>query len=148
MSTPPDDTETTWRELADQLRPEQIAELDGWERGGHAAAALLFTARVWAAENVTDTVEFTTVERRFGGTAIYVNGRQFDDGRCERGSRCGPTGPTGSARGERASWRRCWHARPTRSSSASGRRHLCHVRTCLGDHVDTNITEEGLRKGP
>ena len=33
---------------------------------------------------MTDTVEFTTVERRFGGTAIYVNGRQFDDGRCER----------------------------------------------------------------
>jgi hypothetical protein len=84
MGTPPDDTETTWRELADQLRPEQIAELDGWEVGGHAAAALLFTARVWAAENVPGTVEFTTVERRFGGTAIYVNGRQFDDGRCER----------------------------------------------------------------
>jgi hypothetical protein len=84
MSAPFDDTETTWRELAERLLPEQIAELDGWERGGYPAAALLFTARVWTAETVTDTVEFTDVERRFGGTAIYVNRRQFDDGRCER----------------------------------------------------------------
>jgi hypothetical protein len=86
MTIPPDDTATTWRELADQLRPEQIAELDGWERGGYEAATLLFTARVWTAENVTDTWprEFTTVASRFGGTTIYVNGRQFDDGRCER----------------------------------------------------------------
>jgi hypothetical protein len=86
MIIPPDDTATTWRELADQLRPEQIAELDGWERGGYEATALLFTARVWTAENVTDTRsrEFTTVACRFGGMAIHVNGRQFDDGRCER----------------------------------------------------------------
>jgi hypothetical protein len=84
MTTPPDDTATSWRELADQLRPEQITELDGWERGGYAAAALLFTARVWTAENVTDTRELTTGAGRFGGTAIYVNRRQFDDGRCER----------------------------------------------------------------
>jgi hypothetical protein len=84
MGAPPDDTKTTWRELAERLLPEQIAELDGWERGGYPAAALLFTARVWTTENVTDTVEFTNVESRVGGTAIYVNRRQFDDGRCER----------------------------------------------------------------
>jgi hypothetical protein len=84
MTSPPDDTATTWRELVDQLRPEQIAELDGWERGGYEAAALLFTARVWTAENVSDTRGFTTVASRFGRTAIYVSGRQFDDGRCER----------------------------------------------------------------
>lgn len=79
-----DDTATSWRELANQLRPEQITELDGWERGGYAAAALLFTARVWTAENVTETREFTTGAGRFGGTSIYINRRQFDDGRCER----------------------------------------------------------------
>src|SRR5262245_43435146 len=86
MTIPPDDTATTWRELTDQLRPEQIAELDGWEGGGYEAATLLFTARVWAAENLPDMWprEFTTVASRFGGMAIYVNGRQFDDGRCER----------------------------------------------------------------
>src|SRR5689334_15906692 len=84
MTTRPDDAATTWRELVDQLRPEQIAELDGWERGGYAAAALLFTARVWTAENATGAREITTVASRFGSTAIYVNERQFDDGRCER----------------------------------------------------------------
>jgi hypothetical protein len=84
MTTQPDDTATTWRELSDQLRPEQIAELDGWERGGYAAAALLFTARVWTGENATGTREFTTVAHGFGGTTIYVNSRQLDDGRCER----------------------------------------------------------------
>ena len=86
MTIPPDDTATTWRELADQLRPEQIAELDGWERGGYETATLLFTARVWTAENMTDTWsrKFTTAASHFGGAAIYVNGRQLDDGRCER----------------------------------------------------------------
>ncbi len=111
MTIPHDGTATTWRELADQLRPEQIAELDGWECGGYEAAKLLFTARVWAGENVADTVmfshvaappdaaellcwcrdndgaysrDFTTAPRRFGETMIYVNGRQLSDGRCVR----------------------------------------------------------------
>jgi hypothetical protein len=84
MTTRPDNAASTWRALADQLRPEQIAELDGWERGGYEAAALLFTAQVWTAENVTSARELTSVASRFGGTAIYVNDRQFDDGRSER----------------------------------------------------------------
>jgi hypothetical protein len=60
--------------------------LDGWERGGYEAARLLFTAQVWAAENMTDTRsrEFTSIASHFGGMAICINGRQFDDGRCER----------------------------------------------------------------
>ena len=51
------DSATTWRELADQLRPEQIANRTA-ERGGYAAASVLFTARVWAAENMSDAAMF------------------------------------------------------------------------------------------
>jgi hypothetical protein len=106
------DSATTWRELADQLRPEQIAELDGWERGGYAAASVLFTARVWAAENMSDAAMFGHIapppdaakcygwqpgdgelwsrawegpQHRVAAVTFYVSGRQFGDGNCERG---------------------------------------------------------------
>jgi hypothetical protein len=45
---------TTWRDIADQLRPEQIAQLERDEHGSDASAgALLHIAREMAAANMT-----------------------------------------------------------------------------------------------
>lgn len=65
MTTTPDNTATTWRDLADQLTPEQIAYIEHWESRPaeppkadgsprsveQQRTALLFSARQFAAAN-------------------------------------------------------------------------------------------------
>ena len=63
MTTTHDDNATTWRDLADQLTPEQIAGLEGCERrfntdgvadDPRAQASLLGFARQYAEHNLVD----------------------------------------------------------------------------------------------
>jgi hypothetical protein len=45
MNTTPDDNATTWRDLSDQLTPEQIAELEYCERGAASDHATAWSQR-------------------------------------------------------------------------------------------------------
>lgn len=62
MTTTPDDTATTWRDLADQLTPEQVASYERTEQyfrghgipGGTATATLLDYARCDVGGNLAD----------------------------------------------------------------------------------------------
>ncbi len=106
-----DDIARGWRDIANQLTGQQRAELAALEVKGDEPATLLFTARDMAAENMTDSVMFGHVEkppdavrvygwrehgagwsREFHGAPaiighakLWITGRQFGDGRCERG---------------------------------------------------------------
>jgi hypothetical protein len=107
--TLPDDTAASWREVADQLTPEQAARFELRERSGDDPAAMLATARELAAANTTgdmagtiaappDAVriygwqahddriwrEFDGSTTQVGEAVIRVVGRQFSDGTCER----------------------------------------------------------------
>lgn len=100
---------SSWRDIADQLTPEQSADFEMLERSGDDPTTLLATARELAAANTgvvasseiatpADAVhvygwqtyggrtwrEFNGSMRRVGSAAIHVRGRQFSDGRCER----------------------------------------------------------------
>jgi hypothetical protein len=102
-------TAASWREIANQLTPEQAAHFEMLERSGDDPATLLATARELAAENTTgvrsgeivappdvaqtygwqahgDRVwrEFDGSTVRVGEAVIRVVGRQFSDGTCER----------------------------------------------------------------
>jgi len=104
--------EGTWRDVVDQLAPEQAARFELSERSGDDPATLLATAREIAADNVTAGVvvlsggiavppdavrtygwqtyggrtwrEFDGSTRCVGEATIRVVGRQFGDGTCER----------------------------------------------------------------
>jgi hypothetical protein len=112
--TGPDNTAASWREVADQLTPEQSAQFELFERSGLSGndpATLLSKARELAAANMTGGVvlsgkiaapgdaartygwqtyaertwrEFDGSTRRVGSAVIRVLGRQFSDGSCER----------------------------------------------------------------
>jgi hypothetical protein len=75
-------TTTTWRDVADQLTPEQVGELESWEASGDEPSALLLFAREYASGNKTRV--FVSVERRIGGVRLRVCGRQQPDGSTER----------------------------------------------------------------
>jgi hypothetical protein len=103
---------TVWRDLADQLRPDQIRDLEHLESLGDAAETVLHLARGYVAENLINLVEFDGIEpprdavrthgwearddgrwfREFEGPPItigevsaFVMGRQLDDGLTGRG---------------------------------------------------------------
>lgn len=73
---------TTWRDIADQLTPEQVGEIEGWEALGDEPATLLLFAREYACWNKTRV--FVNAERRIGGVRLRVCGRQQPDGSTER----------------------------------------------------------------
>ena len=75
-------TTTTWRDIADQLTPEQAGELERWEALGDEPSTLLLFAREYASENKTRV--FVSAERRIGGVRLRVCGRQQPDGAIER----------------------------------------------------------------
>ena len=75
-------TTTTWRDIADQLTPEQVGELESWEALGDEPSTLLLFAREYACGNKTRA--FVSVERRIGGVRLRVCGRQQPDGSTER----------------------------------------------------------------
>lgn len=105
-----DDNASTWRDIADQLTPDQRAELEQYEHAGDEPSTLVFFARDYAAQNMADAVMFGDVEppvdavhvhgwqsdsdevwfrefecatRTIAHTELRVVGRQFADGRCE-----------------------------------------------------------------
>ncbi len=109
--TGPDNTAASWREVADQLTPEQSAQFELFERSGDDPATLLAQARELAAANVTGVAvlsgniaapgdaariygwqtyggqtwrEFDCSTKCVGSAVIRVVGRQFSDGSCER----------------------------------------------------------------
>lgn len=102
---------TNWRDLSEELTPQQIRLLERFEATHDDPPGLLSAAREYAAENLTDSVLFGhmprpdaahdvfTWERRradiwqrdfigastqVGESAVFVSGRQFSDGRCQR----------------------------------------------------------------
>ena len=102
--TTPDDTAQTWRELADQLTAEQVAQLERLEHD--EPQTLLEMARDWVTENMTNAGvsfgdvappagavrtfgwqldrnwfrEFEGTTRRVGRAGIHICGRQRADG--------------------------------------------------------------------
>jgi hypothetical protein len=56
IMTNTDDTASSWRDLADQLRPDEIMRLDQQERSGETEAWLLGAARALARENLADVM--------------------------------------------------------------------------------------------
>lgn len=105
--TTSDDTAQTWRAVADQLTPAQIAQLERLERD--EPQTLLEMARQWAAENTTtaeplDDVappagavrtfdwqrdsnwfrDFEGTTRRGGLARVQISGRQQADGSIRR----------------------------------------------------------------
>ena len=76
-------TTTTWRDIADQLTPEQVGELDSWEASGdEPSTRVRLFRREYASGNKTRV--FVSVERRIGGVRLRVCGRQQPDGSAER----------------------------------------------------------------
>jgi len=113
MTTTPDNTATTWRDLADQLTPEQISELEYCEReeippGAASAQGHLNHARKLAELNVARAMfadiapppeareiddwtdwDDEVYQRGFTswthpGREVSILGWQFNDGRVER----------------------------------------------------------------
>jgi hypothetical protein len=75
-------TTPTWRDIADQLTPEQVGEVESWEALGDEPSTLLLFARAYASGNKTRV--FVSVERHIGGVRLRVCGRQQPDGSTER----------------------------------------------------------------
>ena len=75
-------TTTTWRDIADQLTPEQVGELERWEALGDEPATLLLFAREYVSGNKSRV--FVSAERCIGGVRLRVCGRQQPDGSTER----------------------------------------------------------------
>ena len=75
-------TTTTWRDIADQLTPRQVVELERWEALGDKPSALLLFAREYAVGNKTRV--FVSVERRIGDVCLRVCEREQPDGSAER----------------------------------------------------------------
>lgn len=106
-------TTTTWRDIADQLTPEQIAEMEEWEsQHPDEQKGLLLEARDYAEDNLRGMVMFPHItpppdaqgtlgcwteqsgqwSREFDGTGrdplrefeVSIAGRQYCDGTTER----------------------------------------------------------------
>jgi hypothetical protein len=80
MTTTHDDA-TTWRDLADQLTPEQIERLADMERRQAAeepAETLLFGAREYAEQNLNDGLVFGGVDWPEGARKVYSCGERTD----------------------------------------------------------------------
>jgi hypothetical protein len=75
-------TTTTWRDIADQLTPQQVGELERWEALGEEPSALLLFAREYAVGNKTRV--FVSVELRIGDVRLRVCEREQPDGSAER----------------------------------------------------------------
>jgi hypothetical protein len=78
--TTPDDTAQTWRDLADQLTPAQIAQLERLEHD--EPKVLLEMARQWAAEKMTDAVPCDDVAPPAGAVRTFAwqrDGNWFRD---------------------------------------------------------------------
>jgi hypothetical protein len=101
---------STWREIAEQLTADQIADLELMERRGEPADGLLKEARAYAAINLRGAVDFghigwppeaevchewceingrwqrdfTGAVRRVGQCQVFLLGAQFDDGTVQR----------------------------------------------------------------
>jgi hypothetical protein len=73
---------TTWRDIADQLTPQQVGELERWEALGEEPSALLLFAREYVLVNKTRV--FVSVERRIGDVRLRVCERAQPDGLAER----------------------------------------------------------------
>ena len=73
---------TTWRDIAEELTPEQIGELESWEASGDEPSTLLLFAREYARGNKTRVL--VSVERRIGGVRLRVCRRQQPDGSTEQ----------------------------------------------------------------
>lgn len=104
-----ENTASTWRDLIDDLMPEQVAELERWEsRFPDEQKGLLIEARGYVEENLVSSVMFphigrpeqasgilggwvehdSTWSREFDGVThdhgdfgVTLAGRQYDDGR-------------------------------------------------------------------
>jgi hypothetical protein len=115
--TRPDNTAASWRDVADQLTPEQAAQFELLERSGDDPATLLAMAHELAAKHRTGVKsgeiaappdaariygwqtygertwrEFDGSTRYVGSAVIQVRGQQFSDGRCERWIRLSANG--------------------------------------------------------
>jgi hypothetical protein len=75
-------TLTTWRDIADQLTPEQVGELERWEALCDEPSTLLLFASEYAWGNKTRV--FVNLERRIGDVRLRVCGRLQRDGSAER----------------------------------------------------------------
>jgi hypothetical protein len=81
MNTTHDDA-TTWRDLVDQLTPDQIAYLELWEqRWPDEVAGALLEARSYVEQNLATQLIFAGVDAPEGveDGRVYV-GQQRDDG--------------------------------------------------------------------
>lgn len=88
MTTTHDDNATTWRDLTDQLTPEQVEKLSAAEKcsglpDAEKAETLLEWARDHAEQNLRDQVMFGHLERPEGATQVYGCGER-SDGRFSR----------------------------------------------------------------
>lgn len=96
-------TVTTWRDIADQLTPPQVAELEHYEHHGGTTSWLLLQARNYARDNMHDLIidvppppdavrwccdgrtrEFMAAPASVGDVTLRVCGRQHSDGATER----------------------------------------------------------------
>lgn len=83
MTTTPDNTDTTWRDLADQLTPKQVENLIEAEKRSPLPEAaktetLLEWARDTAQRNLTDHVMFGHLEPPAGATKVFPCGERTD----------------------------------------------------------------------
>lgn len=82
MTSAPDNTAKTWRDLADQLSPEQIVWLEGFERDNpdtaETGASMLDLTREWAAANLAAVAVFGGVP--MPADAVKVSLPSLDEG--------------------------------------------------------------------
>ncbi len=123
MNTTHDDNTTTWRDLADQLTPQQIADLQGQERRGADCSPdayrewLIGEARDYIADNARDADLNARIRPPAGATSVQDWGsiEHHTPGAGAGRSSGPPTRPV-----------------PPRSTSTAGRTRpaLSTVRTC------------------
>jgi hypothetical protein len=75
-------TTTIWRDIADQLTPQQVGELERWEALGDEPSALLLFAGEYALANKSRVS--VCVERHVVGAHLRVCERERPDGSVER----------------------------------------------------------------
>jgi hypothetical protein len=79
MPTTPDNTSTTWRDLADKLTPWQIAALETWEqRQPDEHTGRLIEAISHCEENLNDARIFEHVDAPEGAEHVYHAQRRAD----------------------------------------------------------------------
>jgi hypothetical protein len=79
MTSDHGDTATTWRDLADQLTPQQIAELKTWEqKWPDEHNGFLVEARSYAEQNLDDKLMFGHLDAPEGATRVWPAGKRMD----------------------------------------------------------------------